>query len=112
MKKYSPYVVFAPYFVDKHSDHINTGKLISKFNSTIHYYINTVAKPKLAVDITKFYSKKLEALYAHKSQVRLGDKEWVEQRNKYSGKIIGVKYGELFFVENMISNFPDIFFKI
>ena len=113
LKKYNPSIVFAPYFKDKHEDHINTAKLVSCLIPTIHYYISDVENPNFGADITKTYFIKLNSIYAHKSQIRPGNLEWLEERNKVSGKILGVEYGELFFIEEKSKiNLPKIFRKL
>lgn len=112
LDNHNPSLVFAPYFVDKHLDHINTAKLVSEnFNKTIHYFISNVEKENIGVDITKVYPKKIKALYAYKTQIKPGDVEWVEERNKSSGKKLNVKYGELFYIKKEL-NLPKIFKKL
>jgi len=98
--KYQPTMVFAPYPVDKHPDHAITGKLVSQIRPTIHYYIHSVEKPNMGVNITTAYSKKLQSIKAHKSQIRDGDLEWLEQRNRESGEKLNCAYGELFFTKD------------
>lgn len=113
IEEYKPSIVFAPYFIDKHLDHVNTAKLVSQHVPTVHYYISHVKKPNFGVDITKVFNRKIEALDAHETQIKPGDIEWALERNKTSGKLLGVKYGELFFADDKGSvNLPDIFEKI
>ena len=112
LNDHDPYFVFAPYFIDRHPDHVNTAKLVSEnFNKVIHYFISNVEKENLGVDITKIYPQKIKTLYAYETQIKPGDVEWVEERNKESGKKRGVKYGELFYIRKEL-NLPKIFKKI
>lgn len=111
IEEHNPSIVFAPYFVDKHPDHINTAKLVSEFTPTIHYFISNIEEENFGVNITKVYLKKLKSLKAHKSQIKSGDLEWVEKRNESSGKKLGVKYGELFYIKEEL-NLPKIFKKL
>ncbi len=111
IERYKPSLTFAPYFIDKHPDHINTSKLISDFVKPIYYYISDVKNPNLAVDISNVYDTKVSALNAHKSQIKPGDPEWLEERNRDSGKMINSNYGELFYAEENL-NLPSIFVKL
>jgi len=111
IKEFDPLFAFAPYFVDKHSDHVNTGKLVSLFIPTVHYFISDVENSNMGVDISKFYLKKIEAMNAHKTQLRPGNKDWLEKRCIDGGEKLGVQYGELFFTENKIA-LPSVFRKI
>lgn len=111
IQKYNPLFAFAPYFIDKHLDHINTAKLVSQFIPTIHYFISDVEKENFGVNITKVYKKKIQALLAHKSQIYHGDIEWVEKRHKSYGTRLGVEWGELFFIKKNIL-LPNIFQKL
>jgi len=107
-----PSIIFAPYFVDKHPDHVNTAKIVSlAFGKTIHYFISDVEKENLGVDVTKVYSKKIEALKAHETQIRPGDIEWSDERHKSYGEKLGVKWGELFYIKEEL-NLPKIFKKL
>mgnify|MGYP001589606568 CR=1 FL=1 len=112
INKNNPSLVFAPYFIDNHPDHVNTAKLVSEaFDETIHYFISNIEKENLGVDITKVYSQKIKVLNAHKTQIKSEDMEWVEERNKSSEKKLGVKYGELFYIKRKL-NLPKIFKKL
>lgn len=112
IKEHKPYLVFAPYFIDKHTDHVNTAKLVSEaFDKTIYYFIHNVEKENLGVDVTNVYSKKIEALNAHESQIKPGDIEWTDERHKNYGKKLGVEWGELFYVKEKL-NLPKIFKKL
>lgn len=112
IEKYRPEIVFAPYFIDSHKDHINTAKLVSEFfPDTIHYYISNVENSNFGVDVTKVYQKKIEALDAHVTQTRPGDVEWTDERHKEYGHKLGVKWGELFHT-NRENELPNIFRRL
>lgn len=86
IRRHRPRVVFAPYFVDRHPDHIACSRLAEEaaFNAKlrrylphldawnpeafIYYFINDVHAPQLVVDITEYQSVKMEALAAYRSQ--------------------------------------------
>ncbi|WP_168119126.1 bacillithiol biosynthesis deacetylase BshB1 [Paenibacillus sp. HB172176] len=86
IRRTKPRLVFAPYWVDRHPDHVSCSKLIEEavFNSKlrnymselppvqvtelIYYYINDSEEVSLTVDITASYEKKRRALQAYRSQ--------------------------------------------
>lgn len=86
IRRSQPRIVFAPYWVDRHPDHVACSKLIEEavFNAKlrnylpqlppvqveqlIYYYINDVESVSLAVDVTSTYDAKREALKAYRSQ--------------------------------------------
>ena len=112
IEQYAPSIVFAPYFKDKHTDHVNTAKLVSKFFSrTIHYYISDVEDPNIGVDVTKTYKRKIEGLAGYVKQTRPGDVEWTDERHKSFGEKLSVEWGELFYIKNNIK-LPRIFKRL
>ena len=91
MRKYKPKIVFAPYFRDRHPDHINTSKLIKRAMfvtglekittsesefvqsayrpSQIYYYMQTYTfEPSFIVDISNFFKTKMKAVWAFSTQ--------------------------------------------
>jgi bacillithiol biosynthesis deacetylase BshB1 len=86
IRKYKPKVVFAPYWEDRHPDHIACSKLVQDavFNSKLRryipelpahtvgqlffYFINDVAEPDVLVDVTSAYVQKTKALRAYRTQ--------------------------------------------
>lgn len=91
IRKYKPKILFAPYFNDRHPDHIGTSQLIkeamfysglpkieSKENgkmqlafrpNKIFYYMQTYEfEPIFIVDITETFETKMKAIYAYDSQ--------------------------------------------
>ncbi|MFZ5948420.1 MAG: bacillithiol biosynthesis deacetylase BshB1 [Stygiobacter sp.] len=91
IRKYQPKILFAPYFNDRHPDHIGTsqlvkeamffsglpkietkenGKLQSAFRpNKIFYYMQTYEfEPTFIIDITETFDTKMKALYAYDTQ--------------------------------------------
>jgi len=86
IRKYRPAIVFAPYWVDRHPDHVQCSKMIEEavFNAKlrkymphlpsvqveqlIYYYINDVQDVSLMVNVSDFYEQKKQALMSYRSQ--------------------------------------------
>ena len=91
MRKYKPKIVFAPYFSDRHPDHISASKLIKramfvsgleKINtseseiaqhayrpSKLFYYMQTYTfEPSFIVDISNFFETKMKSVWAYSTQ--------------------------------------------
>jgi bacillithiol biosynthesis deacetylase BshB1 len=86
IRTFKPRIIFAPYWVDRHPDHVATSQLIEEavFNAKlrrympelpavqvsqlIYYYINDVDQVSLIVDISEFQETKRNALLAYRSQ--------------------------------------------
>ncbi len=86
IRKYRPKIVLAPYWEDRHPDHIYTSRLVSasffysglkkiktdyeayRPKNIIYYFHNEVVKPSFVVDISKEFETKLKAVNAYKSQ--------------------------------------------
>ncbi|SFF05744.1 bacillithiol biosynthesis deacetylase BshB1 [Paenibacillus catalpae] len=86
IRRTRPRIVFAPYWVDRHPDHIACGKLVEEavFNAKlrrympelpavqveqlIYYYINDVDDVSLMVDVSDYYDQKRRSLMAYQSQ--------------------------------------------
>lgn len=86
LRKYRPQIVLAPYWEDRHPDHIYASRLVSasffysglnrvktehaeyRPKSLIHYFMHEVAKPSFVVDISAEFDKKLESIKAYQSQ--------------------------------------------
>lgn len=98
IRKYRPRVVFAPYYKDRHPDHVTCGQMVKEavFNAKLrnylpdtlpahqvdhfyYYFINEVAQASVVVDISNQYSRKVDALKAYRSQfmVEAGQKDYV-----------------------------------
>lgn len=86
IRRHRPRIVFAPYWVDRHPDHIACSKLVEEavFNAKlrrympelapvaveqlVYYYINDASDVSLVVDISEYYETKRESLLAYRSQ--------------------------------------------
>jgi bacillithiol biosynthesis deacetylase BshB1 len=91
IRKYNPSIVFAPYFNDRHPDHIDTSNLVKraifssgleKFKTSlsgkpqkatrpkkIFYYMQTyLFEPTFIVDISDYFEVKMKSVNAYKSQ--------------------------------------------
>ena len=91
MRKYKPKIVFAPYFSDRHPDHINASKLIKRAMfvsglekiktseseiaqrayrpAKLFYYMQTYTfEPSFIVDISNFFEMKMKAVWAYSTQ--------------------------------------------
>jgi bacillithiol biosynthesis deacetylase BshB1 len=98
IRKYRPRHVFAPYFVDRHPDHMNCSRMAEEavFNAKLrrylpdepawtvdslyYYFINDMHPPGLVVDISDVQEQKMAALRAYRSQFEPGanQSDWVE----------------------------------
>lgn len=86
IRKYAPKTIFAPYWEDRHPDHVACSKLVQEaaFNAKLRrympdkpavampelyfYYINDWKTPDLLVDVTGNYDLKEQALACYRSQ--------------------------------------------
>jgi bacillithiol biosynthesis deacetylase BshB1 len=86
IRKFKPRIVFAPYWEDRHPDHVLCSELVQQavFNAKLNkylpeteattvehlyfYFINDVHHTDLMVDVTECYERKLDALRAYKTQ--------------------------------------------
>jgi len=117
-----PDIIFAPYWVDAHPDHIATSKICDaarfygKFTKTemkgkpfyvkkIYYYISSHLKinikPSFIMDISKVMEMKIEAIKCYESQFGSSPEEnqlfdWILNSNRYWGNMVGTEYAEPF----------------
>lgn len=87
IRRWRPRTVAAPYWGDRHPDHVTASRLIAHaaFKSGLrrytaadgdpwrpdwicYYFINHDAAPSFAIDVTAHYARKREALACHRSQ--------------------------------------------
>jgi len=132
LREYRPSIVLAPYWDDRHPDHVKTSQLITEAhfkaglqklepeleafrpNVILYYFLNRMEKYSFIVDVSDYYRQKQEAISAHHSQfgpgglkplAALGVKaplQFIESRDRFQGAQIGVAYGEAFLVKNAI----------
>ncbi|NOU72045.1 bacillithiol biosynthesis deacetylase BshB1 [Paenibacillus sp. LMG 31458] len=90
IRKFKPRIVFAPYWQDRHPDHVACSGLVQEavFNAKLRkylpdsepvnveqmyfYFINDVYEADLMVDVTDCYDEKITALSAYRSQFITG----------------------------------------
>lgn len=126
IRRWKPRIVFAPYWEDRHPDHIACSRLVQEavFNAklrrympeleahtvaeTYFYFINDLAECDALVDISGVYERKTAALKAYRSQfepsgadavstpLTQGYVERVEARDRLLGQKRGVAYAEGF----------------
>jgi bacillithiol biosynthesis deacetylase BshB1 len=86
IRKFKPRLVFAPYWEDRHPDHVLCSQLVQQavFNAKLRkympdapattveqlyfYFINDVHETDLMVDVSDYYVHKLDALRAYQTQ--------------------------------------------
>lgn len=86
IRRFAPAIVFAPYWEDRHPDHIACSKLVEEavFNAKLRkympeepavpapqlffYFINDLGRTDLIVDVTEQYGLKEQALSCYRSQ--------------------------------------------
>ena len=137
IRRYRPEMLLVPHEIARHPDHGATARLARDaaflaglekletdhtayrprkvvFYLTHHRYQEP--RPSFIVDITLAYSRKIEAVKAHRSQFhdpdstepetfisRPGFLEEVEAQSRYYGSLIGARYGEPFVVREYLS---------
>jgi len=132
IRTYRPKVIIAPYWDDRHPDHVNTSRLVTEahfkaglrklepeleaFRPSIvlYYFLNRMEGLSFIVDISDYYARKQEAVNAHYSQFGdsglkplavLGVKaplQFIESRDRFQGSQIGAAYGEAFLVRTPV----------
>lgn len=86
IREFQPHIVFAPYWVDRHPDHVNTSALVSEAaflsglkkvdtgqpphrpQRVVFYPCRFDFTPSFIVDVTQEHDRKLEAIRAYQSQ--------------------------------------------
>ncbi|MCG7406482.1 bacillithiol biosynthesis deacetylase BshB1 [Paenibacillus sp. ACRRX] len=86
IRRYRPRIVFAPYWEDRHPDHVMCSRIVQEavFNAKLrrympdieahlvdqvyYYFINDIAPADLIVDVSDVYDHKRSALLAYESQ--------------------------------------------
>lgn len=135
IRKYQPEIVITNAYHDRHPDHGRANELVeaSAFlaglrrietfdtdgrpqeawrpNQVLHFIQDRYIKPDIIVDVTEFWDKKIESIYAYGSQFHnpdwnddepqtyISSPDFIEQingRGREFGKSIGAKYGEGF----------------
>lgn len=124
IRQYQPKVVLAPYWDDRHPDHVASSEIITKaahyaklkkFNlehpqhkiqQLIYYELNGQFTPSFIMDISDFFEQKKKAIMSHKSQFKEFSKEYLPfplvERCVYYGSLINASYGEAFMIRNSL----------
>ncbi len=110
IKEINPDKVFFHSSFDLHKDHLFVNKKMVEILNSLNlkldvytYEINlwrrNVGEPKVVIDITKFFKKKMKALNYFKSQILsiMLLKPLIIWKSIEAGKMIGVRYGEVFY---------------
>ena len=137
IRRFQPEMLLVPHEAVRHPDHGATARLakdaaflagLEKIETDhpafrprqLIFYLTHHAfrdpRPSFIVDITSTFSRKVEAIKAHRSQFHDADStepetfisrpeflEEVEAQNRYYGSLIGARYGEPFVVREYLS---------
>lgn len=103
IRKTTPKVIFAPYYQDKHPDHVACGKIAeeSYFASNLRKYlpsmpphhikkmafyaVNPYITPSFIIDISEVYALKRQAVLAHSSQFFQSQDSFSTELNRENG---------------------------
>lgn len=125
IRRLRPRIVFAPYWQDRHPDHVMCSRLVEEavFNAKLRkylpgsepvsvehlyfYFINDVYEPQMIVDVSDVYGMKAKALNAYRTQfyadasavatpINQGFLELLEARDRMAGQKSGFRYAEGF----------------
>jgi bacillithiol biosynthesis deacetylase BshB1 len=128
IRRHRPKLLIAPYPDDRHPDHTRTGKLLTdawfyaglkkletespahRPQAIVYYLLNYLVPPTFVVDVTPYWSKKMDSIDAyasqfynpnsHEPQTILSQKSFldmIEGRGRHYGGLIGADYGEPFY---------------
>ncbi len=123
IREYTPTVVLAPYFEDRHPDHVACSRIVKHalvyarlkklgephYVDHLYYYLlNTPFDPTFIVDISSSFEQKMDVLACYQSQF-ITDlpflRDYVPQvktKASYYGSLIQTAYGEPFLVEGFL----------
>jgi bacillithiol biosynthesis deacetylase BshB1 len=123
IRRHRPRVVAAPYWSDRHPDHVASSTLLTEacFNAGLarypsdapawrcewlcYYFINDGATPSFVLDVSGHYERKQRALDCHVSQFRAAGatptrlntplfRQMIESRDAQFGALAGVRWAE------------------
>jgi len=124
IRTHRPTILVAPYWVDRHPDHIKCSELVTEahFSSGLkkflpdlepfrppfifYYYINKAENPAFICDVSDYYETKKASILAHESQFAGKYPYGLESRDRYFGSQIRKLYGEGFASKNPLQ-IPD-----
>ncbi|MFH0962587.1 MAG: bacillithiol biosynthesis deacetylase BshB1 [Planctomycetota bacterium] len=123
LREHEPPIVFLPYWVDSHPDHVAAAQLVvaaiftarltkdetihgrpyraRKFCHYIATHMNISPSPSFSLDVSPFFERKMQVVSCYKSQfgdTPLGSRviPYVTAMARYWGAMIGVEYAEPF----------------
>lgn len=122
IREVRPDLLFAPYWVDAHPDHVaaaalaEAARFYAKLTKTtmrgephfprrVYHFLTThydlYVRPSFILDISATFDRKVEAVASYTSQFGTGPGErpildWLRRLNGYWGHLIGKSYGEPF----------------
>jgi bacillithiol biosynthesis deacetylase BshB1 len=122
IREVRPDLLFAPYWVDAHPDHVagaalaEAARFYAKLTKTtirgephfprrVYHFLTThyelYVRPSFILDVSESFERKLEAVGSYTSQFGTGPgertiTEWLRRTNGYWGFLIGKSYGEPF----------------
>ncbi len=120
MRIHRPSIVVAPYWIDRHPDHVKASELITEahFSSGLrkympeiepyrppylfYYFINKAENISFICDVSEYYDLKKASILAHDSQFEGKYPYSLESRDRYFGSQIKKLYGEGFASRNPI----------
>ncbi|WP_150273580.1 bacillithiol biosynthesis deacetylase BshB1 [Paenibacillus tepidiphilus] len=127
IRRYAPDIVFAPYWEDRHPDHIAASKLVEAavFNSKLRkympelpavaapllyfYFINDLGRTDLIVDVTQQYAAKEQSLGCYRSQFEKAPGEDVVSTPLNEGYIERVRARDMLLGQRKLIPFAEAF---
>ncbi len=124
IRRHRPRTIAAPYWSDRHPDHIAASELLTEaaFNAGLrrypvpgdpwkvdwicYYFLNESGTPSFVVDVSDYYERKREALDCHASQFQAGKwtsetrlnsplfRQRIESRDAQFGALAGFRWAE------------------
>jgi bacillithiol biosynthesis deacetylase BshB1 len=136
MRKHKPSLILTHHGVDSHPDHIETRKIVeaarfyAKFSKVdwegepfyppklLFFHAShkkILINPQIVVDITDFIEVKMKACDSYKTQFGFFEEkrkkflDMIRTANRAYGRLIGVEYGEILFIEEPIPlKYPEL----
>jgi len=129
IRKYKPHIILTHHGEDQHPDHIEAKKIVTaarfyakyskvKWEGESYYppkflffhasHKKKIFHPQIVIDITDTFEIKMKACDAYKSQFGYFDEKrkeflkMIENTNRVYGRLIGVEFGEILFIDEPI----------
>lgn len=122
IRKHQPKIVLAPFWEDRHPDHVACSKITTKaahyaklekvvlkspkhkIKQFLYYELNGQSNPSFIMDVSETFELKKKAIMSFESQFKAFNKDYlpfpVVERCLYYGALINAKYGEAFISKN------------